>query len=135
METMSKVGHVPQVMRPLHRKLDAGKATENNLQGSRVARKVGYTRWDDQPGSNPFDLRIVVALGDAILESRRFAQMQAVPRDVPPNPAFAGGSESAIIIIEKTRLFGKRILAVRCAVRIPLFGRRTRERATDFRDR
>ncbi len=72
----------------LHRKLDAGKATENNLQGSRAARKVGYARWDDQPGSNPFDLRIVVALGDAILESRRFAQMQAVPRDVPPTRTF-----------------------------------------------
>src|SRR5215216_1792084 len=30
-----------------------------------------------------------------------FAKMQAVPRDVPPNPAFAGGSESAIITIER----------------------------------
>jgi len=93
----------------LHLKIRRGQGNQispaNNLRGSRAGRKVGYTPCDDQPGSNPFDLRIVVGswrchsrIGTILRRCKRCLGMCL------PNPAFAGGSESAIIIIEKTRL-------------------------------
>jgi hypothetical protein len=70
--TMSKVGNdCPPVMRRRIRALLASKVRRgqgnrispaNNLKGSRAGRKVGYAPGDDQPGSNPFDLRILAIM-------------------------------------------------------------------------
>ena len=99
--TMSKVGHDCQpVMRRRRRALLASKVRRgqgnrispaNNLKGSRAGRKVGYAPCDDQPGSNPFDLRIVVALGDAILETRRFCEDASGPSGCAPQSSICRG--------------------------------------------
>ena len=99
--TMSKVGHdCPPVMRRRRRALLASKVRRgqgnrispaNNLKGSRAGRKVGYAPCDDQPGSNPFDLRIVVAFGDAILESRRFCEDASGPSGCAPQSSICRG--------------------------------------------
>jgi len=119
---MSKVGHdCPPVMRRRRRALLASKVRRgqgnrispaNNLKGSRAGRKVGYAPCDDQPGSNPFDLRIVVAFGDAILESRRFCEDASGPSGCAPQSSICRGVRKRNYHNWKDTFIGKRILAI-----------------------